>query len=94
MGLFRPRTGWHQTISLFGHQDFLSVVRFQHHGKLLASGGADVRVYVWQLRGRRSSRPVHEAALAAGVTNLVWSPNDQYIAVGDKSGRVSVFGLG
>ena len=80
-------------ITLSGHQDFLSVVRFQHHGKLLASGGADGRVYVWQLRGRLRSRPVHEAALTAGVTNLVWSPNDQYIAVGDESGRVSVFSI-
>ena len=80
-------------ITLSGHQDFLSVVRFQHHGKLLASGGADGRVYVWQLRGRLRSRPVHEAALAAGVTNLVWSPNDQYIAAGDESGRVNVFSI-
>ena len=80
-------------ITLSGHQDFLSVVRFQHRGKLLASGGADGLVYVWQLRGRRSSLAVHEADLAAGVTSLVWSPNDQYIAVGDESGGVSVFSI-
>ena len=54
-------------ITLSGHQDFLSVVRFQHRGKLLASGCADGLVYVWQLRGRRSSLAVHEAALTAGV---------------------------
>ena len=80
-------------ITLSGHQDFLSVVRFQHHGKLLASGGADGRVFVWQLRGRLRSRPVHETALTAGITSLVWSPNDQYIAVGDESGGVSVFSI-
>ena len=80
-------------LTLSGHQDFLSVVRFQHRGKLLASGGADGRVYVWQLRGRISSLAVHEATLTAGVTNLVWSPNDQYIAVGDESGGVSVFSI-
>ena len=80
-------------ITLSGHQDFLSVVRFQHRGKLLASGGADGLVYVWQLRGRISSLAVHEAALTAGVTNLVWSPNDQYIAVGDESGGVRVFSI-
>ena len=76
-----------------GHQDFLSVVRFQHRGKLLASGGADGLVYVWQLRGSLRSAAVHEAALTAGVTSLVWAPNDQYIAVGDESGGVSVFSI-
>ncbi len=80
-------------VTLSGHQDFLSVVRFQHHGKLLASGGTDGLVYVWQLRGRTSSLAVYEAALTAGVTSLVWSPNDQYIAVGDESGAVSVFSI-
>ena len=80
-------------LTFSGHQDFLSVVRFQHRGKLLASGGADGLVYVWQLRGRFRSMAVHEAALTAGVTNLVWAPNDQYIAVGDESGGVSVFSL-
>ena len=76
-----------------GHQDFLSVVRFQHRGELLASGGADGRVYVWQLRGSLRSVAVHEAALTAGVTSLVWAPNDQYIAVGDESGGVRVFSI-
>ena len=80
-------------ITLSGHQDFLSVVRFQHRGELLASSGADGRVYVWQLRGSLRSLAVHEAALTAGVTSLVWAPNDQYIAVGDESGRVSVFSI-
>ena len=80
-------------ISLSGHRDFISVVRYQHSGKLLVSGGADGLVYVWELRGRLSSRAVHEATLTAGVTNLVWSPNDQYIAVGDELGGVSVFSI-
>ncbi len=80
-------------ITLSGHLDFLSVVRFQHHGKLLASGCADGLVYVWQLRGNLRSRAVHEAALTAGVTNLVWSPNDEYIAVGDEAGGVRVFAI-
>ncbi len=81
-------------VTLSGHQDFLSVVRFQHSGKLLASGGADGLVYVWQLRGNLRSRAVHEVELTAGITNLVWSPNDQYIAVGDESGGVRVFSIG
>ena len=80
-------------ISLSGHQDLLSVVRFQHRGELLASGGGDGRVYVWKLRGNIRSMAVHEAILGSGVTNLVWSPNDQYIAVGDESGGVSVFSI-
>ncbi|MCE2397218.1 WD40 repeat domain-containing protein, partial [Candidatus Poribacteria bacterium] len=80
-------------IMLSGHQDFLSVVCFQHRGKLLASGGADGLVYVWQLRGSSRSLAVHEVALTAGVTSLVWSPNDQHIAVGDESGGVSVFSI-
>ena len=82
-----------EPITLSGHRDFLSVVRFQHRGKLLASGGADGLIYVWQLQGNLRSRAVHEAALTAGVTSLVWAPNDQYIAVGDESGGVSVFSI-
>ena len=78
-------------LTFSGHRDFLSVVRFQHRGKLLASGGTDGFVYVWQLR--RRSVPVHEAALTAGVTSLVWAPDDRYIAVGDESGGVSVFSI-
>ena len=81
-------------ITLSGHQDFLSVVRFQHRGKLLASGGADGLVYVWQLRGILRSRALHKGALTAGITSLVWSPNDQYIAVGDESGGVKMFSIG
>ena len=80
-------------ITLSGHQDLLSVVRFQHRGKLLASGGADGLVYIWQLRGIRYSLAVHEATLTVGVTSLVWAPNDQHIAVGDESGGVSVFSI-
>ncbi len=80
-------------ITLSRHKDFLSVVRFQHRGELLASGGADGLVYVWKLRGSLRSVAVHEAALAAGITSLVWSPNDQYIAVGDESGGVRVFSI-
>ena len=82
-----------EPITLSRHQDFLSVLRFQHRGKLLASGGADGLVCVWQLQGSLRSRAVHEAALTAGVTNLVWAPNDQHIAVGDESGGVSVFSM-
>ena len=74
-----------------GIRIFLALYVFQHRGKLLASGGADGLVYVWQLRGSLRSAAVHEAALTAGVTSLVWAPNDQYIAVGDESGGVRVF---
>ena len=80
-------------ITLTGHQNFLSDVRFQHSGKLLASGCADGLVFVWQLRGSLTSRVIHETAMTAGITNLVWSPNDQYIAVGDELGGVSVFSM-
>ena len=82
-----------EPITLSRHQDFLSVLRFQHRGKLLASGAADGLVCVWQLRGSLNSLAVHEAALTAGITSLVWSPNDQYIAVGDESGGVNVFSM-
>ena len=83
-----------EPITLSRCQDFLSVVRFQHRGKLLGSGGADGLVRVWQLQGRLRSLAVHEAALTAGITSLVWSPNDQYIAVGDESGGARVFSIG
>ena len=82
-----------EPITLSRHQDFLSVLRFQHRGKLLASGGADSLVCVWELQDRHRSLAVHEAVLTAGITSLVWSPNDQYIAVGDESGGVSVFSM-
>ena len=76
-------------------------------GKYIATGDQDSTVHFWimstgddlqmsgyptKVRGRRSLA-VHEGALAAGVTSLVWAPNDQYIAVGDESGGVSVFSI-
>ena len=82
-----------EPITLSRRQDFLSVLRFQRRGKLLASGGADGLAYVWHLRGSLRSRAAHEAALTAVITSLVWSPNDQYIAVGDESDGVSVFSI-
>ncbi|MDE0503267.1 MAG: hypothetical protein OXI86_04220, partial [Candidatus Poribacteria bacterium] len=82
-----------EPITLSRHQDFLSVLRFQHRGKLLASGGADGLACVWELQDRHRSQAVHEAVLTTGITSLIWSPNDQYIAVGDESGGVSIFSM-
>ncbi len=79
-------------VMLKGHEENLSAVVFQHRGPLLASGGLDGRVILWH--PGKSEEPLSTVALNSSISQLVWSPDDQALAVGTDGGQVMVMGLG
>jgi WD40 repeat protein len=76
-------------IQLKAHEDLLSVLAFQQRGDLLASGGKDSQVILWQ--PGRSETPVARKTLSGPISQICWSANDQRLAVGDDVGTVAVY---
>jgi len=72
------------------HKKPVSTLAFQRRGFLLASGGQDGRLCLWQ--------PANRTPLLAGVTfeeteitDLAWSPDDRSMLVGSANGGVGLF---
>ncbi|QEL14100.1 WD40 repeat domain-containing protein [Limnoglobus roseus] len=65
----------------------LSAVAWQRRGYLLASGGPDGRVLLWQPANKKGPL-VGTNGGDAGVTVLGWAPDDKTLAVGDADGGV------
>ena len=77
------------------HEDYVSTVAFQRQGAaqaLLASGGLDGRLALWHAEKSRKA-PLAMAEMSAPVSQLVWSPDDTCLAVGDAAGRVQIYGV-
>jgi WD40 repeat protein len=79
-------------LMLEAHEDFLSALTFEHAGPLLASGGIDGRVVVWQ--PAKSRQPLTQNVLGTGITQVAWSPDDQVLAIGSEAGTVIVLRRG
>src|SRR5262249_54425640 len=73
------------------HQETLSALVFQHRGPLLASGGQDGQVNLWH--PGKTEEPLSTVELNSPISQLVWSPDDQNLAVGTDAGQVVVLGL-
>jgi WD40 repeat protein len=81
-------------LMLDGHaeESTLSAVVFQRRGHLLASGGTDGRVCVWQPQNKK--QPLVGAVNGDDeVTVLRWSPDEKLLGVGFGSGAVSVLSV-
>jgi WD40 repeat protein len=76
---------------LEAHQEVVTAVAFQRKGPLLLSGGADGLVVLWQ--PGKAEKPLAVGAFDSGVTQLVWSSDDQHFAVGLESGKVAVLAV-
>ena len=76
-------------IELKGHAAFVSALAFQHHGPIIASGSAEGTLMFWHVDKPR--RPLFQAPLAAGISQIVWSPDDHLVAVGTEAGLVTVY---
>jgi WD40 repeat protein len=74
---------------LEGHTARITQLAFQHRGPLLASGGADGRVFIWDLA--KAQRHRHELIPPSPVAALAWSPDDTALAIGAADGSVSVW---
>jgi len=76
-------------MQLEGHTARVSQLAFQKRGPLLASGGADGRVFIWNLA--KAQRISLELIPPCTVAALAWSPDDTALAIGAADGTVSVW---
>jgi WD40 repeat protein len=78
-------------LQLEGHDGLVTALAYQGKGTLLASGGEDGRVLLWQ--PGKAKGPLSQADVGSGVVQLSWAPDDRSVAVGTEEGRVVVFGV-
>ncbi len=73
------------------HQDYLTMLAYQHRGPLLASAGQDGLVVIWEPEQRQ--RPMARHEFASPVGQIAWSPDDGRLAVGEEGGLVTVLAV-
>ena len=78
-------------LQLIAHDDdaMVSVLAYQKAGPLLASGGTDGLLSLWQPGGAK--RALATAKLDAGVTQVAWSPSEFRLVAGTEAGTVAMF---
>jgi WD40 repeat protein len=78
-------------IQLDAHKDNISCLTYQHKGDILASGGDDGLVALWQPSKQAGSLAL--AKRAAPISQLAWSHDDQRLAVGTAEGGVILYAV-
>ena len=81
-----------EPLSFKGHEGPISCLAYQARGPLLASGGQDGKVFLFQPGKFKKSLAQSDAG--AAVAQLVWSPDDRSLAVGTEAGGVCVYSVG
>jgi WD40 repeat protein len=71
-------------IILPGHERRVTAVAFQHDGPLLATGGDEGRVVLWQPGAKRVLRGA--TLLSQPVSHLAWAPDDRDVLIGCAGG--------
>ena len=79
-------------LQLEGHDARLTQLVFQRRRPILASGGADGRVFIWHLE--KELRHRHELRPTSPIAALAWSPDDTALAIGSADGIVRVLERG
>lgn len=77
--------------TLEGHEAYLTTLAYQHAGPILASGGQDGQVILWQPASGRAARGGFR--FDESVTQLAWSSHDRWLAAGDETGEIVVVGV-
>jgi WD40 repeat protein len=80
-----------EPIVLEGHESPVSVLAYQAGGPVLASGGRDGRVILWQPGAVK--RALDQDRISGGVSQVAWAPGDGRLAVGGESGLVAVYSV-
>jgi WD40 repeat protein len=78
-------------LQLSGHTDRVECFDWQPNGPYLASGGRDWRISLWW--PGKTTQAVDAHLADADVTVLRWSPDSRWLAVGEKTGRLTVYEL-
>ncbi len=73
------------------HEALLTMLAYQHRGELLASAGQDGLVALWQ--PARNQRALSQSRFDGAVSQIVWSPDDGRLAVGEEGGLVTVLAV-
>ena len=76
-------------IQLKGHYELITALAYQHKGSLLASGGRDGRVCIWN--PRKSARMLSGVEFTSALTQLAWTSDDTRLAAANEGGQVAVF---
>jgi WD40 repeat protein len=74
---------------LESHEANVTALMFQRAGPLLASARADGLVVIWH--PGRVKKPLTQARLRTGITQLSWSPKDDSLAAASEGGEVCIF---
>ncbi len=77
---------------LTGHEERVSSLSYQYSGHLLASGGADGRVLLWN--AGKSSLALRQYRFASPIIQTAWSRDDQRLAIACQDGTVAVATVG
>ena len=84
-------------VTLKGHEGPVTALAFQRRGGLLASGGADGVVALWEPRRGPSPRGAGfgvEGTAVGEVAAVAWRPDGRSIASADATGVVTVWAAG
>ncbi len=73
---------------LVGHQDLVLCVAFSADGRWLASGGADNRLFLWDLLHAEAVEVDYQPA--GWVACVAFSPDGRWLAVGEHHGRLTL----
>jgi serine/threonine protein kinase/WD40 repeat protein len=79
---------------LLGHSDHVNAAALRKDGRLLATGGSDGLVIVWDLDSKEGRRVVlHHGLLTGTIWSIAFAPDGRHLAVGTESGLVLMFRL-
>lgn len=81
-----------QPTLLKGHEGPITALSWQRRGFLLASGGPEGHVLLWQPANRKGPM-VGSDPCSAAVSTIAWSSDDKSLAVGDADGTLRLLRL-
>ncbi len=81
-----------EPIQLETHKDQVTCLAYQHQGVLLASGGEDGLLALWQPGKQEGALAL--AQHSAPISQLAWSADDQRLTVGTADGSVLMYSPG